>query len=203
MLSYDALPRADYAPPQLPWNGVMLVGEAPGAEEVKQNRPFVGRSGQLLNQVLSEVGLKREACFIANVFRAQPPRNRIAEFFISAKQAKKTAQAVAPEWGKYGGKFCLAHSAGDLAFLQETLKAQRPQVIVAVGLTALWALTGQDRLAVNLAAVLSCRMIPESPVIAVWHPSYLLRGNRHLLPAWQAQFARVHILLGDASVKSA
>ncbi len=55
---------------------VMFVGEAPGAEEDRQGLPFVGRAGQLLNQMLGEVGLSREDVFIANVLKSRPPGNR-------------------------------------------------------------------------------------------------------------------------------
>jgi len=55
---------------------LMFVGEAPGAEEDRQGLPFVGRSGQLLNQMLGEIGLSREDVFIANVLKSRPPGNR-------------------------------------------------------------------------------------------------------------------------------
>ena len=55
---------------------LMFVGEAPGAEEDRQGLPFVGRAGQLLNQMLEEIGLSREGVFIANVLKSRPPGNR-------------------------------------------------------------------------------------------------------------------------------
>lgn len=55
---------------------LMFVGEAPGAEEDRQGLPFVGRAGQLLNQLLVEIGLSREQVFIANVLKSRPPGNR-------------------------------------------------------------------------------------------------------------------------------
>jgi uracil-DNA glycosylase len=55
---------------------LMFVGEAPGAEEDRQGLPFVGRAGQLLNQMLEEIGLDREDVFIANVLKSRPPGNR-------------------------------------------------------------------------------------------------------------------------------
>jgi len=55
---------------------LMFVGEAPGAEEDRQGLPFVGRAGQLLNQLLEEIGLSREDVFIANVLKSRPPGNR-------------------------------------------------------------------------------------------------------------------------------
>jgi DNA polymerase len=58
---------------------LMFVGEAPGAEEDRQGLPFVGRAGQLLNQLLEEIGLSREDVFIANVLKSRPPGNRDPE----------------------------------------------------------------------------------------------------------------------------
>jgi uracil-DNA glycosylase family 4 len=55
---------------------LMFVGEAPGAEEDRQGLPFVGRAGQLLNQMLEEIGLSRDEVFIANVLKSRPPGNR-------------------------------------------------------------------------------------------------------------------------------
>jgi DNA polymerase len=55
---------------------VMLVGEAPGASEDEQGRPFVGRSGRLLDELLAEAGLDRAAVYITNVVKARPPKNR-------------------------------------------------------------------------------------------------------------------------------
>jgi uracil-DNA glycosylase family 4 len=59
-----------------PTADVLLVGEAPGASEDKQGRPFVGRSGKLLDQLLAEAGLERDDVFITNVVKARPPGNR-------------------------------------------------------------------------------------------------------------------------------
>src|SRR4051812_46684532 len=58
---------------------VMLIGEGPGADEDESGRPFVGRSGQLLNAILAACGWQREDVFIANVLKCRPPRNRTPE----------------------------------------------------------------------------------------------------------------------------
>ncbi len=55
---------------------VMIVGEAPGASEDEEGRPFVGRAGKLLDELLAEAGLEREQVFITNVVKARPPGNR-------------------------------------------------------------------------------------------------------------------------------
>jgi uracil-DNA glycosylase family 4 len=55
---------------------LMFIGEAPGAEEDRQGLPFVGRAGQLLNQLLEGIGMKRDDAFIANILKSRPPSNR-------------------------------------------------------------------------------------------------------------------------------
>ena len=55
---------------------ILLIGEAPGANEDKQGRPFVGKAGQVLDQLLEHVGLKREEVYIANILKHRPPKNR-------------------------------------------------------------------------------------------------------------------------------
>jgi DNA polymerase len=59
-----------------PWAEVVIVGEAPGATEDSEGRPFVGRAGRLLDEVLAAAGVRREEVFITNVVKARPPGNR-------------------------------------------------------------------------------------------------------------------------------
>ena len=89
---------------------VMLVGEAPGASEDKQGRPFVGRAGKLLDELLGEAGLERAEVFITNVVKARPPGNR---------------DPKAPE---------VAHH---LPWLEQQLALVRPRVVVPLGRHAL------------------------------------------------------------------
>src|SRR5580692_1651630 len=83
------LPKVDYEFPTGKANGLVLVGEAPGAEEVRLGHPFVGRSGQLLDKMLMRAGIERKQCMVANVFRYQPPGNKVDHFFISRRAAKQ------------------------------------------------------------------------------------------------------------------
>ena len=89
---------------------VMLVGEAPGASEDKQGRPFVGRSGKFLDQLLGEAGLARDDVFITNVVKARPPGNR---------------DPKADEVAHY------------LPWLEQQLALIRPNVVIPVGRHAL------------------------------------------------------------------
>lgn len=89
---------------------VMLVGEAPGASEDEQGRPFVGRAGKLLDELLGEAGLVREDVFITNVVKARPPKNRD------------------PKAGE------VAHY---LPWLEQQLALIRPRVVIPLGRHAL------------------------------------------------------------------
>src|SRR5919206_1270894 len=89
---------------------VMFVGEAPGASEDKQGRPFVGRAGKLLDELLAEAGLRRDEVFITNVFKARPPKNRDPR---------------------------AAEVAHHMAWLETQIELIRPRVVVTLGRHAL------------------------------------------------------------------
>ena len=99
-------PRIDYDFPTDPGQkghaGIVLVGEAPGAEEVRLGHPFVGRSGQLLDKILEKAGIDRKQCLVANVFRTQPPGNKVDHFFISRRAAAQQDIPIAEEYGQFG-----------------------------------------------------------------------------------------------------
>ena len=169
-----------YQLPEEPFAGIALVGEAPGADEVKQNQPFVGRSGQLLNKVIEAAGLKREHLLIANVFRYQPPGNKVDHFFLSQRAAKAAGIELDLSRGKFGSTYVQAQFSPEIDYLVATLKKYKPKAIVAVGRTPLWALTGLSGITAQRGQWLENRLIPEIPVIATYHPSYVIRGNWHL-----------------------
>lgn len=189
-----AWPMAAYAPPTAPWNRLLIVGEAPGAEEIRQNQPFVGRSGQLLDKALAEAGLARAACHVANVFRYQPPGNKVDCFFASRRAAQLAGEALAEELGAFGGKYCRARFATELRHLQATIATEQPRVLLAVGRTPLWALTGADGITAHAGQIMPCRFDTGLPVVATYHPSYILRGNWRLMPEWVAHMRQAQRL---------
>ncbi len=174
------------------WNGIALVGEAPGAEEVKLGHPFVGRSGQLLDKILEKAGIERRRCLVANVFRFQPPGNKVDHFFISRRAAKLQNTGIAEEFGQFGSAFCRAEFAPEIEHLAATLKklhAKTPKmIVVALGRTPLWALTGEGSLLSKVGKPLLCRLVPELQVIPTFHPSFILRGNWGLQDEWLGHF---------------
>ncbi len=196
----EPLPTADYAAPRTVWNRLLIVGEAPGAEEIRQNQPFVGRSGQLLDKALAEAGIERAACFIANVFRYQPPGNKVDHFFASRRAAQQSGEALAEAWGAFAGKYCRARYADELEHLCRTIMERQPAVLLAVGRTPLWALTGADKITALAGSQQTCRFAPRLPVITTYHPSYILRGNWGLMPQWVAHMARARQLAETSAI---
>ena len=65
---------------------IMIVGEAPGEEEIRRGEPFCGASGSELNKMLGEAGISRGECFVTNVSRERPPKNDINLFIAKAKK---------------------------------------------------------------------------------------------------------------------
>ncbi|MDD3029658.1 MAG: uracil-DNA glycosylase [Alphaproteobacteria bacterium] len=190
-LEGEVLPFADYAYPTKDWNGLVLVGEAPGAEEARQKKPFVGRSGQLLDSMLERAGIDRADTLVANVFRFQPPENKVAHFFASRRAACAENFSLADRYGKFGSAFCKDSFAAEIDHLKKTLIRKNPKVVMALGRTPLWALTGENGLLDKVGTPLPCRLNPKLLVIPTYHPSFILRGNWALQDAWLSHFKEV------------
>jgi uracil-DNA glycosylase len=183
------LPFVDYQyPTKDPTGGrIAIIGEAPGAEEARTGKPFVGVSGRLLDENLKSVGLDRAACLVGNTFRYQPPGNKVTHFFSSRTKARKMGVEVAEDLGPMGtSDYCLAEYAGEIEHLRRTLNEIKPVVIIALGRTPMWALTGQSGITALRGQELPCRLYPEAVVIPTFHPSYILRGNRVEEPLFHA-----------------
>ncbi len=133
----------------------MFVGEAPGAEEDKQGVPFVGAAGQLLNNLLSKLGLRREEVYIANVLKSRPPGNRDPE---------------------------ADEMAACLPFLEKQIKAIRPRVIVTLGRIATHALLGTKEPLTRLRG--HWQRYHDIRVMPTFHPSYLLRAPQERRKTW-------------------
>ena len=134
---------------------LMFVGEAPGADEDAQARPFVGRAGQLLTKIIEAIGLKREEVLIGNVNRCRPPGNR-----------PPTPEEVA---------ICKP-------FLLREIAAVKPEVIVVLGNTAVKNLletqTGITRLRGHFQEFKGSKVMPT------FHPAYLLRDPTKKRETW-------------------
>jgi uracil-DNA glycosylase len=115
---------------------VMIVGEAPGTEEEIQGRPFVGTSGYELTKMLGAAGINREECFITNVSRHRPPFNDLSQWIAKSKKDITSAHKFVRD------KWVLPQISDGITLLKEEIARVRPNIIIALGNTALWALTG-------------------------------------------------------------
>jgi DNA polymerase len=135
---------------------LMFVGEGPGADEDAQGLPFVGRAGQLLNNMITAMGLKRGEVYIANVVKCRPPGNRTPE----PLEANTCMQ-----------------------YLWRQIDVVKPEVIVALGATAAtYLMGGKAPLASLRGRIHSLR---GSKLIVTYHPAYLLRDPRQKGEAWK------------------
>jgi DNA polymerase len=134
---------------------LMFVGEGPGADEDAQGLPFVGRAGQLLNNMINAMGLKREQVYIANVVKCRPPGNRTPE----------------PEEGNTCSPF-----------LFRQIDVVRPDVLVALGATAATYLLGSRQPLAGLRG--RVHSVRGTKLIVTYHPAYLLRDPRQKKEAW-------------------
>jgi len=134
----------------------MFVGEAPGADEDAQGLPFVGKAGQLLNNMIGAMGLKREQVYIANIVKCRPPANRVPE----PVEANTCSQ-----------------------FLLRQIDIVQPQIIVALGATAATYLLGAKQSLAGLRGRWhDCR---GAKLVVTYHPAFLLRDPRQKGEAWK------------------
>jgi len=138
---------------------IMLVGEAPGKEEQLTGEPFVGSSGRVLNQLLGAAGLYRQACLLTNVARQQPPGNNISIFFEDRNCT--IPKPMMREW---------------MHMLAEDIISYKPNVIVALGRTALWALTGHTKISTFRGYLCECSLVPGFKVLPTFHPRYVIEN---------------------------
>ncbi len=141
----------------------LLVGEGPGADEDAQGEPFVGQAGKLLDAMLAAAGLQRgREVYIANVVKCRPPGNRTPTLDEAAQCAP---------------------------FLDRQIDLIQPKLIVALGKTAAIRLTGSEA---SMASLRGKRHEYRGiPVVATYHPAYLLRNLPDKIKAWEdLMFAR-------------
>ena len=139
---------------------IMLIGEAPGADEDRQGRPFVGRCGKLLDKMLAAIGLQRNECYITNILPWRPPGNRTP-----------TDDEVA---------VCLP-------FLKRQIELIRPDIILLLGGIALKSVMDcNDTISKTRGKWLQYVLSEDKKidVLATYHPSYLLRSSAQKAKVW-------------------
>ncbi len=135
----------------------LFVGEAPGAEEDKRGEPFVGAAGQLLDNMLAAIRLRRgENVYIANVLKCRPPENRDPQ----GEEVKKCDP-----------------------YLKRQVELIRPKLIVALGKFAAQSLLGSEETIASMRGKL--HDYNGVPVIVTYHPAFLLRSLNEKAKAWE------------------
>lgn len=136
----------------------LIIGEAPGQEEDKQGKPFVGKAGQLLTSMLRALGYAREQVFIANILKCRPPNNRDPQ--------PEEVNACA-------------------SFLNKQIELIQPKVILCVGRIAAQNLLQIDTPIGKMRGNQYTHPSFEIPVLVTYHPAYLLRSPREKRKVWK------------------
>jgi DNA polymerase len=137
---------------------LLIIGEAPGADEDRAGEPFVGRAGQLLNRMLAAIGFAREQVYIANVLKCRPPGNRDPH----------PAEAEQCE-----------------AYLMRQIELLRPRAILCVGRVAAQSVLQTDALLGSLRGRWLAFRNGAIPLRVTYHPAYLLRSPDQKAKAWE------------------
>lgn len=151
-----------YVPAEGPANAKLAVcGEAPGGDEEQYKRPFVGASGQMVDNLLTDIGSPREQVYLTNVVKIRPPGNNIDAL---------------PSLGKTIDDF--------IPQLKAELDSLRPNAVIALGNTALTALTGYKGIEKYRGSILPCKL-SDCKVIPTIHPAAILHGESEGMKGWK------------------
>ena len=143
---------------------LLVIGEAPGADEDKQGEPFVGRAGQLLTKILQAIGFERNDVYIANILKSRPPNNR--------DPLPEEIEAHIP-------------------ILYKQITLIRPKLILCVGRTAGTSLLNLNTSLAKMRGVF--HDYHGLPVLVTYHPAALLRNPNWKRPTWEdVQLLRAH-----------
>ena len=142
-----------------PKSKIMLIGEAPGANEDQEGLPFVGRAGQLLDKMLSAIDLDRKKVYISNIINFRPPENR--------RPSEQEIQRYLP-------------------FITRHIEIINPKILVLLGSTAMNALIGNDHVISKMRGKWFHKQfgICKTSVIITFHPAFLMRQPAQKKMAW-------------------
>lgn len=150
---------------------LVLVGEAWGESEAKVGLPFQGAAGAELTRMLAEAGIPRSSCLLTNVFNSRPPNNKIDLYFTNKAGGTPGEPPIRQ------GKYLLPEHLPDVLRLRAQLRAWQPNLVVALGATACWAILGTGNVTALRGTV---RTAPEESgfckVLPTYHPSAVLRN---------------------------
>ncbi|MEE2684585.1 MAG: uracil-DNA glycosylase [Pseudomonadota bacterium] len=137
---------------------LLIIGEAPGAEEDKQGKPFVGRSGKLLNSMLKAININREDTFITNILKCRPPKNRDPQI----EEIDKCR-----------------------SYLIRQIELIKPKIVLTLGKIASQIILDSDETIGEIRGKKIFSNIIKMPVVASYHPAYLLRNPSAKEKSWE------------------
>ncbi len=149
-----------------PGADIMIVGEAPGEQEERTGQPFVGKNGELLSRMLVQSDITRQSCLLTNVVRTRPPMGNIGYYFENKSRTV----------GNH-----LMHA--QLELLKQDIIKHKPNIIIALGKTALWALTGQLKISECRGYIFNSTLVPGVKVLPTYHPGHINDSWEMLFPA--------------------
>lgn len=161
---------------------ILIVGEAPGAQEEREGVPFVGQSGKELDKMLVDAGIDPAEVYYTNVVLIRPKDNDIEEWVHRGKRKAKGKRPTPNHWVEYRGWQCEPHVAEDAKRLLEEIKAIRPNVVLALGNTPFWALCAEGihgKVGTWRGSTLASDALEGIKVIPAYHPAYILRQWQH------------------------
>jgi DNA polymerase I-like protein with 3'-5' exonuclease and polymerase domains/uracil-DNA glycosylase len=147
----------------------MIVGEAPGSEEELKGIPFVGPSGWEMDRMLHEAGISRSRCFITNVCKERPYNNDLSNFIAPTKKA------ITPDHIPFKGKWVKREIIEGYEQLKREIELVKPKMIITVGNTSMWALTGLWGITKWRGSMLKLEGSETIKVIPTYHPAMILR----------------------------
>lgn len=154
-------------PVLIPGSPLMLVGEAPGKSEEMVGKPFVGTSGQELDRMLADAGLDRNSCSLSNVFLERPENNDLTKWMVNSKSG-----GVGTPIAK--GKYFKEKEYAERERLYREIESVRPNLIIAFGNTACWALLDKTGIS-YLRGTVSKSPYVSAKVLPTYHPAAILR----------------------------
>lgn len=188
----DTITMGGPVPPKMPtgpWNGLIIVGEAPGAVEVAQGVPFSGPSGALLSRILESIGVRRDETIICNTFSMQPAwtirfdpetgmpkkvNNNIAMFF--GREDEDVNKRLPPRMNTY----VKTGPDEDVRELWRLVMRHKPKAIITCGAIPTWALTGQGPISSVAGTQIETRA-SSAPVFPTFHPAYALHKQEEAI----------------------
>jgi len=161
-------------------NGIAFVAQSPGKNEVEKLKPLVGASGKLLQEICVTAGIDFSCCSLLNIVGFRPPGNDF-QFFCGKKAAvggkDYTLGPIAP------GMYLRPEYLPELQRLKEELETIKPNLVVALGREALWAMTGLSGINKYRGSLVESTLVPGLKVLPTFHPAGIFRqyGNKPYL----------------------